>query len=100
MPQGGEWGNLATVTTDGTGRVGYQDPSVIPGRSYGYRLMSVDASPHVVSPETWVEVPAAFRFALAGARPNPAPRSGMAVSFSLAQDFPRRSRCSTSQAVA
>jgi hypothetical protein len=77
------WRALASLSPDGTGTLRYEDRDVVPGVRYGYRLAWSDASGAQRSAETWVEVPLAARFALAGALPNPSPRTALSVGYSL-----------------
>jgi hypothetical protein len=85
---GGTWNDLATVDANGQSRVLYTDVTVSAGERYAYRLESGNGSAARYSTDTWVSVPAAFHFALAGARPNPASSSSLAVSFSLERSLP------------
>jgi hypothetical protein len=81
------WSVLASVYTDGTGHVRFEDRDVIPGARYGYRLGFVDQGVQRYTTETWVDVPQHFELALAGARPNPS-AGHMNVAFSLRDDSP------------
>lgn len=82
---GGEWSALATLLPDGAGRVLLEDREVEAGGRYAYRLRLASGPAGEVS----VEVPAHFRLALAGFRPNPV-RGLPAVAFTLASREPAR----------
>ena len=81
---------LANVFTDGTGTLRYEDRDITPGARYAYRLVWSEAGGTQTSPEVWIEVPTAARFALAGASPNPSPRSSLSIAYSLAESAPAR----------
>ena len=87
-PGDGTWSDLATLEPDGSGRIRFVDANVAPSARYDYRLVSGTANAPRYSNEIWVEVPAAYHFALNGARPNPATTAGLAVSFSLERGLP------------
>lgn len=78
------WLTLASVQPDGSGRIRYRDASVTPGATYSYRLDWRGAGNAGSGTPTQVHVPGALRFALAGARPNPAPAANLRISFTLA----------------
>lgn len=84
----GEWQDIGTLTPDGTGRLQLTDRDIIPGTRYAYRLRWNEGTTTHRTAETWVDVPAAFRFALAGARPNPAAARELRVQFALARRAP------------
>ena len=84
-----EWAALGQVSSDGTGRLVYEDRAVSPGARYGYRLGVVDQGRMVFAGETWVEVPRVAGLALEGVRPNPA-TTALAVTFSLPDAAPAR----------
>ncbi|MCC6652416.1 MAG: hypothetical protein IT348_14795 [Candidatus Eisenbacteria bacterium] len=79
---GSDWSALGNATSLDADQLVYEDATVEPGQRYAYRL--VNAAGQVVVTAEWVDVPAAARFALAGARPNPARASELSVAFSLA----------------
>jgi hypothetical protein len=79
----GPWQPLGDVATDGRDRLIYDDRSVTPGTSYGYRLSYVDGTTTEHTAETTVLVPRAYTLALAGFRPNPASSADLAISFEL-----------------
>ena len=86
---GDGWSDLATLAADGNGHLRYDDRSVAAGGRYAYRLGYTAGGATRLSAETWVDVPASARFALAGPRPNPA--SGpLLVAFSLPDATPAR----------
>ena len=81
---------LATVYADGSGTLRYEDRDITPGARYAYRLVWSEAGGTQTSPEVWIEVPTAARFALAGASPNPSPRADLSIAYSLAESSPAR----------
>jgi hypothetical protein len=84
-----EWRDLGTPSAEATDRLRYEDRAVSPGTRYAYRLSHRDGEVERFTDETWVEVPRAFEFALAGLRPNPAIGTPRAA-FSLPDDSPAR----------
>jgi hypothetical protein len=68
----GEWQAVGRPTADGADALRYQDRTVAPGARYAYRLGDLDGGAQALTAETWVDVPAAYRLALEGFRPNPA----------------------------
>ncbi len=66
------WSALAQASFDGSGRLKYEDRSVVPGARYSYRLAWSDASGEYHTAETAVSVPRTVSLALEGLRPNPA----------------------------
>ena len=85
--QGGAWSRIGTATPDGTRRVTFQDPTVVAGQTYGYRLGIPSAGGEVMAGETFVSVPLTAQFALEGARPNPSV-GAMSFAFSLKDNSP------------
>jgi hypothetical protein len=79
----GPWQTLGDVATDGQDRLVYDDRSVTPGTSYGYRLSYVDGTTTEHTAETAVLVPRTYALALSGFRPNPASSADLAISFEL-----------------
>jgi hypothetical protein len=73
------WAPLGEAVPDPAGRVRFEDTGVRGGDCVAYRLV---AGGHALS-LTWIDVPVAAEFALAGARPNPSPRDGLTLAFSL-----------------
>ncbi len=90
----GEWRTREQSAADGTETREFVDRDVVPGGRYAYRL-GIDRSDRVeFTAETWVDVPAASRFALHGARPNPVASGGQGlVAFSLARAGAVRLEC-------
>jgi hypothetical protein len=84
-----DWSAVGTVTSDGTGRLLYEDRAVSPGTRYGYRLRVSENGTETYLGEAWVDVPVAYGLSLAGVRPNPA-SSELAVAFSLPDYAPAR----------
>jgi hypothetical protein len=84
-----DWVTLGPVYADGIGRIAYEDRDVIAGARYGYRLGVIEGTMETFSAETWVDVPSAPEFSLAGARPNPVAHE-LAVAFSLPEAGPAR----------
>lgn len=80
----GAWVVVAHVVPESNGRVRYVDHDVEPGASYRYRLDVHDLTGDRTYDEIVIQVPFGplSRFALAGARPNPATAS-LAIAFSL-----------------
>jgi hypothetical protein len=78
----GAWTELARVHPDGEGRVRFDDAALTPGQRHGYRLAFAERGALTTLSETWLDVAAAARLWLAGARPNPA-TDGLTVAFSL-----------------
>ena len=56
---GTEWSSLATVQSDGSGKVSYQDHAVTAGDRYGYLVAIASQRGVVIGGETWVTVPTA-----------------------------------------
>lgn len=83
-----DWERLATLTADGTGTLRYEDRAVTAGTRYAYRLGYRDGTDELMTPATWVEVPA-LGFALGGVHPNPAV-GPLVVGLSLASADPAR----------
>ena len=85
----GDWQVLGQVWADGTGRISYEDTQVAAGARYGYRLGVMQGGVEELLGETWVDVPRATGFALAGLRPNPAVQE-LTVAFTLPDESPAR----------
>ncbi len=83
--QTSDWSRLGNLVPDGAGYLEYEDRAVVPGARYAYRLGFAAGTGEEYAAETWIEVPRAPEFALAGARPNPA-TGPLAVAFSLASN--------------
>jgi len=82
------WQPIGEIMADGTGKLVYEDRTVIPGTRYGYRL-GVRGRQEVFLGETWVDVPTSLQLALAGFRSNPV-RDDFSVAFTLPTDLPAR----------
>lgn len=76
------WSLLDRASFDGSGRLHYEDRSVVPGARYSYRLSWSDASGEHHTAETAVNVPRVVSLALEGLRPNPAVGEAF-VAFTL-----------------
>jgi hypothetical protein len=83
----GAWTQVAMRTSDGSGRITYDDRDVAAGHRYGYRLRYRDGSGERIVGETSVDLPSTARTGLVGFVPNPA-RERPGVAFSLASDHP------------
>ena len=77
-----DWLALATISSEGTGRLTYEDRAVESGGRYAYRLGYRDGTGEVFTAETWLDIPSGYRLALEGLRPNPA-QGRLVVSFML-----------------
>src|SRR5262249_4676941 len=83
----GEWEKIATLTTDGSGRISYEDKDVLSTGTYDYRLGFASNGQEVFAGEVRVDLGQASRLSLAGMYPNPT-TSGMMVNFSLPNSAP------------
>ncbi len=81
---GATWAERARLRPAGDGSVRFDDAGLAPGAHVGYRLAFLERGALVTASETWLDVPAAARLALAGASPNPVVGDLM-VAFSLAE---------------
>jgi len=84
-----DWNALGVISADGTGRIDYEDTDVLAGTRYCYRLGVLEGGYEVFLGETWVDVPRATEFTLAGLRPNPANKD-LTIAFSLPDTSPAR----------
>ncbi len=82
------WEPLGLATMQGPDALGYEDRSVGAGQRYAYQLRVSGPEGESITSEAWVTVPGAPRFALSGARPNPAHGSDLRVAFSLPHAAP------------
>jgi hypothetical protein len=90
-PPAGLWATLATIASDGTGRMAYLDATVSPGTAYEYQL-----AVHQPPSGDWITCtvrvnvpPEILPLVLGPARPNPArPQDEIYVSVELASDAP------------
>lgn len=67
------WQPIATIRTEGDGRIEALDPTATPGTRYGYRLSWHEAGAPQRGPETWIQVPgeASLRLSISSAGLNP-----------------------------
>lgn len=87
----GVWATLATIASDGTGRMSYLDATVSPGTAYEYQLIiPVLPSGQWITCTVGVRVPPEILpLVLGPARPNPArPQDEIYVSLELPTDAP------------
>lgn len=80
-----DWARVGNASIDGEGYVSFEDRAVEPGTRYAYRLVLGLGGSSSFSSEVWIDVPQAYRFALEGARPNPASGSNLNVAFTLSR---------------
>ena len=85
----GDWLPLSALAFDVRGLAAYSDRSVLPGHDYAYRVRVADGDSSYVSAATLVAPPEALRFAMLGARPNPAV-ARFQLAFSLPDAAPAR----------
>ncbi len=69
---GASWTLLASIVSDGTGLLRYEDREVAAGRRYGYRLGVARPEGEEFTETTWVEIPTDLALALDGPWPQPA----------------------------
>lgn len=81
---GESWLQVGEAAPDGAGRFTFEDRSIEPGRSYGYRLAYRDDEGEGRTATTWIRVPERATFTLLGARPNPS-RGMLTIAFSLSR---------------
>lgn len=87
--EAGDWQRLGAAERESDDRLRYEDATVTADTRYVYRLGYVEGGGESFTAESWVDVPAAFRLALDGFRPNPAIGAPV-VAFSLARSGPGR----------
>ncbi len=87
--ESGDWERVGTAIGDGTGQLAFVDEGVIAGARYGYRLVQIESGAERPTATTWIDVPLAAGFALAGPSPNPS-SDAMRVAFSLPAGAPAR----------
>jgi hypothetical protein len=85
----GAWTQVAMRTSDGTGRITWDDRDVTAGHRYGYRLRYRDGTSERIAGETSLDLPSTARIQLSGFVPNPA-RGRPGIVFSLATDHPAK----------
>ena len=78
----GGWTKYADLTSDGEGRLIYEDRQVVPGQTYGYRIGMFVEGVEGFFGETWITVPSVEELALQDPQPNPSPGNA-ALSFRL-----------------
>lgn len=83
----GPWQAIATMTTDGNGRVDFEDAEVTPGLRYGYRLGVSQPGGEVLSPEVWIDVPSGLALSMQGFSPNPS-AGDLFVAFTIPRAEP------------
>ena len=76
------WQSIGTTVVRANGLAEFVDLTAAAGGRFAYRVATSGLSPRY-SPESWVDVPASYRFSLEGARPNPAIGASFSVAFSL-----------------
>jgi hypothetical protein len=81
------WQAVATMTTDGNGRIDFVDSEVAPGARYGYRLGISGSGDEVLGPEVWIDVPSGLALALEGLAPNPS-FGDLVVAFTIPRAEP------------
>jgi hypothetical protein len=86
---GAAWIPIASIAADGTGMFRFEDRSVRPGASYGYRLGVVAGSSEAFYGETWISVPNEWRLVLAPPAPNPV-TGRLSIMFTLPSAAPAR----------
>lgn len=86
---GGPWVPLREVVPDGEDRVDLEDLDIAPGRTYEYRLGSVNRGGYHFFGEVRIEVPRAPLLALSDISPNPV-TGPWSISFSLESREPAR----------
>jgi hypothetical protein len=88
--EAGAWAALEHVVSDGVARFQFIDRSILPGMRYGYRLRTGAEGSISYVGESWVDVPAVYRVALAGSRFNPSTNGRLDVEFELADESEAR----------
>jgi hypothetical protein len=83
----GAWADLARLTPDGEGVLGYVDRDVHPGEALHYRLLDPADHQAIGGTEASVTIPAAWTLALAGSVPNPS-QSTLKIAFTLPDAAP------------
>jgi hypothetical protein len=90
--EGEAWTALATVRSDGVGRLEYVDRAVSAGARYEYRLGVREGQDEVYLGAVRVEVPASLSLAIEGLRPNPA-AGALVVAFTLPRGGTAKLEC-------
>lgn len=78
----GEWIPKASITSDGSGRLLFEDRDFVPGRRYGYRLGVYEGTTEAPLGEIWLDTPVGSALTLSLASPNPAVGT-LSIAFSL-----------------
>ena len=84
-----DWAPVSALDFDIRGLAFFTDHDVLPEHDYAYRVRVADGDSSYFSPATFVAPPAALRFAMLGARPNPAV-GRFQLAFSLPDAAPAR----------
>ena len=87
--EGGSWRELGPLAFGIDGAAAFTDGDVHPGHDYHYRVSVVQGPTAWYSDEIFVPDPGSLRFALLGARPNPAVGT-LQVTFTLPAAGPAR----------
>jgi hypothetical protein len=85
-PLGLIWESMTIASSDGTGKIQFDDADVVTGNTYEYRLGIFDGDAEVFAGEVTVTVTAAasqVSLALHGVQPNPALRDRVRVALTL-----------------
>src|SRR6185295_4899443 len=82
--EGDPWSAVGTASTDGSGRIEFEDRAIEPGMRYQYQLGVLENGIELFLGATWVDVPTTLALAIEGLRPNPAVRD-FVVSFTVPQ---------------
>src|SRR5262249_7108851 len=80
--QKGDWSPVGQVSQGTSGLISFDDPNVVPGRRYGYRI----GSDGIYSGETWVDVPLLSSLSVVGEGSNPG--RSLVIRFSLPRPEP------------
>jgi FG-GAP repeat protein len=85
------WRSLGPVAPDARGMLQCEDPRVLAGERYAYRLgvVMVEQGRELFTDEIWVGIPGQPAFALSGPLPHPA-TPDLAVAFALPDGSPAR----------
>ncbi len=84
---GTTWSAIGSPTSRSDALLEFEDRGLAAGR-YAYRLGVDEQGAMSFTEETWVDVPAEFKLALAGFQPNPATGPGATIGFTLPDDRP------------
>lgn len=81
------WEVVGRIAVGARGRVEFSDPSVQPGRRYGYRVNLAIAERETPMGEIWIDVPASIGLRLSPVWPNPGP-GRIDLDLDLTDDAP------------